>query len=539
MDSIDSLAGELIDLADPEALLNSAPLPYSPFRDLLTEYDGVRQKLVEMSAYLDDKLPLLQIFLDGNVEEAHHRSATRQANTLFGLAGAIAALNSRFWSRALELTGLRDSFPAPRRAEWETMLRENTCPDFEAETLKATIDYLFSMQGHFLSERVDAVFRGLSRTHVTNEPQGFGKRMILSRAYSEYGKYPEWSVANLITDLRRVIATFMGRPEPCHNSTGTIMRLALSKAGKWLEADGGAFRIRAYRGIGTAHLEVAPEMAWRLNALLANLYPQAIPESFRTRPAKTKRASEWGRIHRPLPTPVLAVIAALDWNRHARDWRFAAPRDAAQIAAMDEARAILVGIGGVLNANKTAITFPFEAGEVIAEIVATGMVPDHVSFQYFPTERPLADRVAALADVQPGMSVLEPSAGQGGLAELLPKDQTTCVEVAALNAAVLRAKGFETLETDFLAWSVGPGRGRRFDRIVMNPPYRAGQALTHLEAAWTHVAPGGRLVAVLPASLAGKTRLEGASQTWSEAIFGAFPGVSIAVVLLTADRPAL
>jgi hypothetical protein len=47
-------------------------------------------------------------------------------------------------------------------------------------------------------------------------------------------------------------------------------------------------RIRIYRGVGTAHLEINPEIAYRLNGVLANLYPLAIPAQFRARP-KSRR----------------------------------------------------------------------------------------------------------------------------------------------------------------------------------------------------------------------------------------------------------
>lgn len=538
MDSTAPLTGELIDLVDPDSFLTGTPVPYSPFRSLLDEYGMVRAKVEALGTFLDDKAEILQIFLDGNVSEGRHASAVREAKGLFAIPGAVAALNSRYWARALELTGLRDSLPAPRRAEWEDAIRGQTCPEFDEDTLKSTIEYLVSMQGHFLSERIDGLFRGLSRGHLTNTPQGFGKRMILAGAYSEYGGHPEWRVTDLITDLRRVVATFMGRPEPDRESSSRILRLALSKGGDWLAADGGAFRIRAYRGVCTAHLEVAEEMAWRLNAMLANLYPQAIPESFRTRPPKSRKPkSGWGRIHRPLPVPVLAVIGGIQWDRTNRCWYLSSRDTAELLAAREEAKAILEGIGAVFD-GPNHLTFPFEASDVLAEIVCTGMIPDTVSHQFYPTEAPLAERVARLAAVQDGMTVLEPSAGQGGLADHLPKHQTLCVEIAALNVAVLNAKGYDVVPADFLLWSEGAGRERRFDRVVMNPPYRQGQAVAHLETAWRHVAAGGRLVAILPASLLGKIALPGGELIWSEAIEGAFPGVSVAVAILVAERPA-
>ena len=525
----------LVELVEPEELLAAPPVIYSPFRDLLAEYADVRKGLESIALFLDGKDALLQIFLDGNVEEAAHRRATRDAKTLLRLDGAIAALDSRFWTRALDLAGLKDTLPAKRRAEWVEMINAQTCPPFEEETLIETIRYLVDMQGQFLSERVDGIFRALSRSHLTNEPQGFGRRMILPYCFAEHGGYPEWRMVDVINDLRRVIATFMGRDEPDRNTTNTAMKRALSLQGAWCSVDGGALRIRAYRGVRTAHLEVHESLAWRLNALLANLYPAAIPEAHRT-PPKRKPKGVWGRIERPLPNAVLGILAGLDYRRSANVWGLPSVVEPTAIAALEEAKALLESIGATMR-DRWTVSFPYDAADVIAEIVSSGLVPDHVSHQFYPTPRALAERVVAMAEIPTGARCLEPSAGQGGLADLLPSASTLCVEVAPLHAKLLEAKGHRVVCADFLAWSSGEGRSERFDRIVMNPPFRDGQACAHVEAAWQHVDAGGRLVAVVPEGAMRKVHLPGAVLTWSDVIEGAFPGVSVRVRILTASRP--
>ena len=101
--------------------------------------------------------------------------------------------------------------------------------------------------------------------------------MILSYVLSD--GHPNHSRAGLINDLRSVIATFMGRPGLKHYETGDLLRrIAEVRAwGEWHDIDGGALRIRIYRGVGTAHVEINPEIAYRLNGVLASLYPMAIP----------------------------------------------------------------------------------------------------------------------------------------------------------------------------------------------------------------------------------------------------------------------
>ena len=129
--------------------------------------------------------------------------------------------------------------------------------------------------------------------------------------------------------------------------------------------------------------------------------------------------------------------------------------------------------------------------------------------------------------------MLEPSAGIGGLADYLPKLQTTCVEISPLHCQVLEAKGFKVVEADFLKWSTGQPAA---DRIVMNPPFSEGRWQAHLQAAADMLKPDGRLVAILPASAKGKDLLPGWSMEWARTFDNEFAGTSVSVVVLIAQR---
>src|SRR5690606_38714787 len=93
----------------------------------------------------------------------------------------------------------------------------------------------------------------------------------------------------------------------------TLLEHLRTKWGEWQEVDGGALKIRLYKK-GTAHMEVHPYIAWRLNDVLATLYPQAIPPKFRTKPKR--KPKEFRMIRRPLPFAVLEVLKEL---KEARD----------------------------------------------------------------------------------------------------------------------------------------------------------------------------------------------------------------------------
>ena len=60
---------------------------------------------------------------------------------------------------------------------------------------------------------------------------------------------------------------------------------------------------------GTAHFEIHPDMAWKLNCVLASMHPMAIPAEFRQKPKKqTKGLRDDGA---PAAVRVVRVIAEM------------------------------------------------------------------------------------------------------------------------------------------------------------------------------------------------------------------------------------
>jgi hypothetical protein len=62
--------------------------------------------------------------------------------------------------------------------------------------------------------------------------------------------------------------------------------------------------------------------------------------------------------------------------------------------------------------------------------------------------------------------------------------------------------------------------------------------VAHVEAAARLLAPGGRLVSVLPSGQRGKELLAGLQHDWSRQFDDAFAGASVSVAILAATRPA-
>lgn len=215
------------------------------------------------------------------------------------------------------------------------------------------------------------------------------------------------------------------------------------------------------------------------------------------------------------------------WIKVPGCWDFKASSDQ-QIKA--EADRIMESIGGT-KLSELRWAFDYDPTEVVQEIVASGCVPDQKAHQFYPTPERLARIAVDLADIGPDDTCREPSAGMGGLADLMPKDRTHCIEVSPLHCKVLESKGHNVTQADFLAWSGAP-----VDRIVANPPFSEGRWQAHTQHAATMVKPGGRLVAILPASAKGKDLLPGFDCTWHGPYDNEFPGTSVSVVILKADR---
>lgn len=209
-------------------------------------------------------------------------------------------------------------------------------------------------------------------------------------------------------------------------------------------------------------------------------------------------------------------------------------------ASLKQAEDVLSAIGGVFvpTDKESGIyahwAFNYDPKEVIDQIVCSGSIPDQKSHQFYPTPVDVAAKAVekAMASATPNMIWLEPSAGIGGLADLMPKERLQCVEISPLHCKILKSKGYSVEEADFLKLPVnGP-----FDRIVMNPPFSEGRWQAHVQHAALMLKDDGVLVAILPASAKGKHLLEGFDHDWSAVLDNKFSGTSVSVVILTAVR---
>lgn len=161
---------------------------------------------------------------------------------------------------------------------------------------------------------------------------------------------------------------------------------------------------------------------------------------------------------------------------------------------------VLEAAGGKWNRKAKAHLYDGDAAEAMEQIILTGEVTLPQKFGYFPTPLALGTEVATRAAIEPGHLVLEPSMGQGHLADAIMKVQPQC-----------RIEGFELLpgnvekcasryavtHGDFLAVAPSP----TFDRVVMNPPFEKQADIHHVQHALKFLKPGGHLVSIMSAGV--------------------------------------
>lgn len=179
---------------------------------------------------------------------------------------------------------------------------------------------------------------------------------------------------------------------------------------------------------------------------------------------------------------------------------------------------VIEALGGAWNRKAKAHLFAGDPREALAQVLDQGAVTMQPSqqqvYQEFWSPPWLADQMVALAQVQPGEAVCDPSAGTGHLLD-----------------AVLRVPGYREHRTSLLVgYEIQPERARTLEQkygahvliwcgdflthqspavherlayhvLLLNPPFAKGQDIAHVTHALGWLERGGRLVAVMPESI--------------------------------------
>lgn len=126
-----------------------------------------------------------------------------------------------------------------------------------------------------------------------------------------------------------------------------------------------------------------------------------------------------------------------------------------------------------------------------------------MDFQFYPTPPKLARRAWAMFKNREFVRVLEPSAGEGHLADVMGqgdgdryshrKVEIDCIEIDVTKHPLLREKGYEVVGIDFLQFD---GAMDMYSHIILNPPFLNGAQ--HVLKAW-NMMYDGEIVTILNA----------------------------------------
>jgi hypothetical protein len=189
-------------------------------------------------------------------------------------------------------------------------------------------------------------------------------------------------------------------------------------------------------------------------------------------------------------------------------------------------KTVLEKLGAVYAVGTSAFDFEpdQDAHTLVSDALAAGRVmADANAAGYVPTPAGLADDlVRSYGELSAPrgrrLRVLEPSAGTGRFVEAITRGLgPEWLDLVAVESDTRRARqipagpSVSVVVDTFEAYAArARATGDRFDVVIMNPPFavpgRAYLWAGHLMAAWELLAPGGRLVAIVPASVLDRRR---------------------------------
>ncbi len=134
---------------------------------------------------------------------------------------------------------------------------------------------------------------------------------------------------------------------------------------------------------------------------------------------------------------------------------------------------VLMAIGGKWNRKAQAHVFRETPEAILEEILLTGEYTDiKKDYQLFFSPLKVAQQVVDFAEIDEGERVLEPSAGRGAIAKLVPGCDV--IELEEKNREWLKADKFFIVGEDFLKFKVP------YDVFIANPPFHNQLDITHV-----------------------------------------------------------
>lgn len=315
------------------------------------------------------------------------------------------------------------------------------------------------------------------------------------------------------------------------------------------KAQGGIYPLRHAHVADSFYIEYIPERRtlWlKFQTLLGSRLLMAMTAAQADQFEQTVRGLCPGASHAGAETGDTAVLEEIGLLA-VRGQRLELP--AQRLAHYARIKALVQAAGGRYARNGFAFPAGCDVPALLAALRTGGRPNPKKERQAFFTPQGLAEETVAQAGGLAGKRVLEPSAGDGALADAARAAgaQVIAVESHGPSAQILRDKGYEVLERDFL--SLSPADTGLCDAVIANPPFTRGQDVAHVTHMWQFLRPGGILVSLMsPSWRTGRTQSQRAFREFAEHIgacveelpSGAFKasGTNASTVRLRAAKPA-
>lgn len=168
---------------------------------------------------------------------------------------------------------------------------------------------------------------------------------------------------------------------------------------------------------------------------------------------------------------------------------------------------------------------------------------------FFPTPPAVVSIMLNRARLERGLRVLEPSAGNGNIADAIKRQYANIdlcvVEINYRLREILTLKGYNLIADDFLQLS--RAEAGEFDRVIMNPAFENGADMIQIRHAYNMLAPDGVLVSIMAPSFEYRNDrrstefrdwLNTVNATWESLPNGSFKssGTGVATRLLVIER---
>lgn len=165
---------------------------------------------------------------------------------------------------------------------------------------------------------------------------------------------------------------------------------------------------------------------------------------------------------------------------------------------------VLERIGGKWNRKLKVHVFDVDPTDRLNNVIESGELDPKVKTGYFPTPPEIIDKMIGLANLERGQLILEPSAGQGHIADRicstlnLRTNEIFICEILSENKHILNEKGYVCEDLEFIEFARECNKlDVTFDRIIMNPPFERQSDIDHVTTAFNLLAPDGILVAIM------------------------------------------